>query len=48
MQFSALYRVALKSAVMVLTLGVLNVQAFDLRDTAGQPQRLADLKQPAA
>ena len=44
MHLSTLYRVVLKFAVVALCFGAVSAQAFDLKDTAGAPQRLADLK----
>ena len=44
MDFSILYRVVLRIAVIAVALVPLFVSAFDLKDTAGQSQRLADLK----
>ena len=44
MPLSTLYRVVLKVAVVVLGAGVLSAHAFELRDTAGAAQKLADLK----
>lgn len=42
MHISALYRVVLKFAV--LSAFAFSVHAFELKDTTGSPQRLADLK----
>jgi len=39
-----LYRVAAKIAALMFSLCLLPANAFDLKDTAGQSQRLADLK----
>ena len=44
MDFSILYRVVLRIAVIAVAMVPLFVSAFDLKDTAGQSQRLADLK----
>ena len=44
MDFSILYRVVLRIAVIAVALVPLFVSAFDLKDTAGQSQRLVDLK----
>jgi thiol-disulfide isomerase/thioredoxin len=41
---SVLYRVVLGFALVVFCAGVPATQAFELKDTAGAPQRLADLK----
>lgn len=40
----ALYRVALKLALVMLCAVALTARGFELKDTAGVPQRLADLK----
>jgi len=41
---STLYRVVLKVASVALSAGILSAHAFELTDTAGSSQRLADLK----
>ncbi|MEP7155065.1 MAG: TlpA disulfide reductase family protein [Betaproteobacteria bacterium] len=44
MHIAALYRVVLKIALVALCFGAWSAHAFDLKDTKGAPQRLADLK----
>jgi len=43
-QLPALYRVALKFALVVICAAALAARGFELKDTTGSPQRLADLK----
>lgn len=44
MLISVLYRVVLSFALVALCAAAVSAQAFDLKDTAGSVQRLADLK----
>ena len=44
MHTSLLYRVVLKIALLALCAASLGMHAFELRDTTGTPQRLADLR----
>ena len=44
MPISVLYRVVLKFALVALCFGAFTSHAFELKDTAGSFQRLADLK----
>ena len=44
MRTSTLYRVVLKFALCAICAASLAAQSFELKDTSGAPQRLADLK----